>query len=234
MIFSEWKELSEKDQTTVYDMRLKSLQIGMGIAFRVPIPVVTYKNGLVTCKAPYANAEVRYTNDGSNPVASSPLYADAIHEFNFDKLKFRTFYKDLSSAVVPVEYENVGVWKTDPSLKPKQQTWDLTGLVDRPGIWYATFVPYDEMKTPASVSQVRIYEKGFAVSSDERISSTANVQRYRLPLYAFDNTKQYTLKALVQGKDSTLEGVLKIERSHYMEPAVGVSANANMILLFSE
>jgi len=31
MIFSEWKELSEKDQTTVYDMRLKSLQIGMSL-----------------------------------------------------------------------------------------------------------------------------------------------------------------------------------------------------------
>ncbi len=218
-----WDDFAQRMASAHYER-----MYNMGIAFRVPIPVVTYKNGWVTCKTPYANAEVRYTNDGSDPVASSPLYTDAIHEFNFDKLKFRTFYKDLSSAVVPVEYENVGVWKTDPSLKPKQQTWDLTGLVDRPGIWYATFVPYDEMKTPASVSQVRIYEKGFAVSSDERISSTANVQRYRLPLYAFDNTKQYTLKALVLGKDSTLEGVVKIERSHYMEPAVGVSANANM------
>lgn len=31
MIFSEWKELNEKDQTSVYDLRLKSLQVGMSL-----------------------------------------------------------------------------------------------------------------------------------------------------------------------------------------------------------
>ena len=103
----------------------------------------------------------------------------------------------------------------------------MTGLVDRPGIWYATFVPDLKINGSASVSQVRIYENGTAVSADDKLSSTDRMQRYRLPLFAFDKTKKYSLRAIVQGKES-VSGVVKIERSRYMEPAVGVSVNARL------
>jgi hexosaminidase len=199
----------------------------MGIAFRLPFPVATYKNGVVTATVPYPGAEVRYTDDGSEPNASSALYAMPIKEFNYEKLKFKTIYKTLSSVVVSPECENAGSWAADSAAKPKPRVWDLTGLVDRPGIWYATFVPGQTTKGSASVSQVRIYENGIAVAADDKMSSTDRTQRYRLPLFAFDKTKKYALKAIVQGKDS-VSGVVKIERSPYLEPAVGISVNANM------
>jgi hexosaminidase len=199
----------------------------MGIAFRVPFPMVTYKDGLVTAVAPYPGADVRYTVDGSEPNASSARYSGSVKEFNYEKLKFKTIYKDLASVAVSPECENVGNWVSDSVAKPKQQTWDLTGLVDRPGIWYATFVPDLKATGSASVSQVRIYENGTTVSVDDKSSSTDRMLRYRLPLFAFDKTKKYALKAIVQGKDS-VSGVVKIERSPYLEPAVGVSVNANL------
>ncbi len=199
----------------------------MGIAFRVSFPVVTYKNGVVTATTPYPGAEVRYTVDGGEPNASSALYAGPVQEFNYEKLKFKTIYKTLSSVAVSPECENVGGWASDSVTKPKPQVWDLTGLVDRPGIWYATFVPDLKINGSASVSQVRIYENGTAVSADDKLSSTDRMQRYRLPLFAFDKTKKYSLRAIVQGKES-VSGVVKIERSRYMEPAVGVSVNARL------
>ncbi|GAT61799.1 beta-N-acetylhexosaminidase [Paludibacter jiangxiensis] len=199
----------------------------MGIAFRVPFPVVTYKNELVTAVAPYPGAEVRYTVDGSEPNASSVRYSGPVKEFNYEKLKFKTIYKDLSSVAVSPECENVGGWVSDSAAKPKPQVWDLSGIVDRPGIWYATFVPDQPTKGSASVSQVRVYENGIAVASDDKATATERTQRYRLPLFAFDKTKKYSLKAIVQGKEN-VSGVVKIERSRCMEPAVGVSVNANL------
>ncbi|MBP1641236.1 MAG: putative beta-N-acetylglucosaminidase [Bacteroidetes bacterium] len=225
-----WTPQSQRNWSDFYQRLTAShfdRMYNMDIAFRVPPPVVTYKSNVVTATAPYSGAEVRYTNDGSEPNASSLIYMAPVREFYYEKLKFKTIYKTLSSVALSPECVNVGVWKADTAVKPKVQSWDLTGIVDRPGIWYATFIPDQTAKGSASVSQVRVYENDLAVSSDDKNSSTERTQRYRLPLFAFDKAKKYLLKAILQGKDS-VTGVVKIECSRYLEPAVGVSVNANL------
>jgi hexosaminidase len=199
----------------------------MGIAFRLPPPIALYKDGTVTVTLPYPDAEVRYTNDGSEPSPSSALYRQSIREFDYPRLKFKTFYKQLSSISILPECDTAGIWNTDGNTKPEAQTWPLSSVVDRAGIWYITFDPRKNSKEVASISQVRLYENNVIVASDERPSTTDRPVRYRLPLLAFDKTKTYTLKAFIKSDDA-LAGNVKVERSPYLEPATGISVNMNL------
>ena len=217
----KWEDFYQRLTSTHFE-RMYS----MGIAFRVPLPFPLYKNGIITVKLPYPEAEVRYTSDGNEPTKESKLYQSPISEFNYTKLKFRTFFKQLASATMIPECDEVGTWKTDSSAKPLLQEWYLAPIVDRGGIWYATFNQLNK-KGVATVSQVRLYENGVLVAADDRQTTTDRSMRYRLPLIAFDNTKKYTMKALLQSADS-LSGKVKMERSPYLEPTTGISVNVNL------
>lgn len=210
--------------TTVHFERMYN----MGIAFRVPPPVADYKNGEIFVTMPFEGADVRYTTDGSQPEATSPRYKSPITDFDYEKFRFRTFYRNMASIAMPAGCASPGMWNADMVIKPQVQSWNLAGIVDRPGIWYASFVPSAGTKGIASVSQVRIYENDVLVASDEHLATADGSQRYRLPLYAFDKSKQYTMKALVQGKTSVSSGSVTIERSPYQEPPVGVSVGVNL------
>jgi hexosaminidase len=201
----------------------------MGIAFRVPPPVVLYKNGTVTARLPYSNAEVRYTNDGSEPDSLSALYQAPIKEFDFTKLRFKTFYKQLSSVAIPPECDVAGTWKISGKAKPVEQEWNISPVFDRAGIWYANFEQEGNEKGVVSVSHVKLCENGVVVASDERLTTiTDRPVRYRLPALAYDKTKTYKLKATLQSETEGLSGNVKMERSPYLEPVTGVSVDMNL------
>ena len=225
-----WTQQSLRDWNGFYRRLTAShfdRMYNMGIAFRVPTPVALYKDGAVTVIPPYEGADVRFTTDGSEPVASSPKYISLVRESDYENFKCKTIFKDRSSIVMPVECVSPGTWSADTTSKPQVQEWNLSGIVDRPGVWYASFLPPLVTNSAAKVSQVRLCEDGVAIAFVERMSSTDLTLRYRLPLFAFDASKKYTLRALVQGKD-TLSGKVHVERSPYQEPPVGISTNLNL------
>ena len=71
----------------------------MGIAFRVAPPQVRYEDGLLEVKAPHPSAVVRYTSNGSAPVASSPLYRATIATESPENYRFATFFGDELSSI---------------------------------------------------------------------------------------------------------------------------------------
>lgn len=66
----------------------------MGIAFRVAPPDVTYDGQLLQVKPPHPSAVIRYTTDGSNPVASSPVCRGDIVTDSPDRFRFAAFFGD--------------------------------------------------------------------------------------------------------------------------------------------
>ncbi len=49
-----------------------------GYNFHVGLPGITVRDGYIIMNAPYPDVEIRYTLDGSEPTAESPLYTDPI------------------------------------------------------------------------------------------------------------------------------------------------------------
>ena len=78
----------------------------MGIAFRLPPPVVTYNDGALTAELPYPWAIVRYSADESEPTPLSPVYRGEIYTDKPVKYRFATFYKDELKSI-SVKPENV-------------------------------------------------------------------------------------------------------------------------------
>jgi N-acetyl-beta-hexosaminidase len=71
----------------------------MGIRFRIPAPEVD-EHGNVRC--PYPNMVVRYTFDGSEPTANSPVLTGPVVTDRPERLRFATFYNDIKSITVEV------------------------------------------------------------------------------------------------------------------------------------
>lgn len=81
--------------TTAHYHRLHN----MGIKFRLPFPEVVYENNVLKVTPPYKGAVVRYTSDGSEPVAGSPVYNSEIATDNPENFRFATFYKDCNQSI---------------------------------------------------------------------------------------------------------------------------------------
>jgi len=62
-----------------------------GIAYRIPLPSVRQSGEKITIVTPYENAQVRFTTDGSEPRANSPLYSQPFDLPQGAVLKMRTF-----------------------------------------------------------------------------------------------------------------------------------------------
>lgn len=65
-----------------------------GIAYRIPPPSARQSGSRVTITLPYENAQVRYTTDGSEPTAHSPVYQQPFELPPGAVLKMRTFRPD--------------------------------------------------------------------------------------------------------------------------------------------
>lgn len=71
----------------------------MGIKFRLPFPEVVYEDGKLVANIPYEGAVVRYTSDGSEPVATSQIYKGEIATAEPKNYRFATFYKDCNQSI---------------------------------------------------------------------------------------------------------------------------------------
>ncbi|MDP3437558.1 MAG: family 20 glycosylhydrolase [Bacteroidales bacterium] len=95
----EWDEFYSRMVSSHFERMFQ-----MGIAFRVPPPVVKYEQGVVKAQLPYPWAVVRYTTDETNPTIHSPVYRGEIITDKAHNFRFATFYRDeLVSLVVKPE-----------------------------------------------------------------------------------------------------------------------------------
>jgi hexosaminidase len=75
----------------------------MGIRFRIPPPKAEYINGCIAVEHPYSYMAIRYTSDGTEPHALSPLYMGPIDTNTPQLYKLAAFYKDdIKSTTVEV------------------------------------------------------------------------------------------------------------------------------------
>jgi hypothetical protein len=76
----------------------------MGIAFRVEPPKVMYEDAQLRVSLPYPSAVVRYTMDGTEPTATSPVVSGNIVTDAPEKFRFSTFFnRNLQSIAVGAE-----------------------------------------------------------------------------------------------------------------------------------
>ena len=78
--------------------------LAMGIAFRVEPPKVVYEDAQLKVTLPYPSAVVRYTMDGTEPTATSPVVSGNIVTDAPQKFRFSTFFgRGLHSVAVGAE-----------------------------------------------------------------------------------------------------------------------------------
>ena len=71
----------------------------MGIAFRLPMPDVTYNNNKLKVTLPYDWAIVRYTSDKTEPNQSSSIYCGEITTDSPENYRFATFYGTFDKSI---------------------------------------------------------------------------------------------------------------------------------------
>ena len=113
----------------------------MGIAFRVAPPEVTFDGQELQVRPPHPSAVVRYTMDGSAPVASSPVCRGAIVTDSPETFRFATFFGDgLSSIAVGASnidlYHYIEPEMTVESNFPLSEN-NLKALARRGGVGYS-------------------------------------------------------------------------------------------------
>lgn len=68
-----------------------------GIQFHLRQPGAVLKDGKVVMNSPYADAEIRYTLDGTDPTSESTLYTAPFYAGNAKQIRARLFYKGMHS-----------------------------------------------------------------------------------------------------------------------------------------
>lgn len=97
-----WTEQEKRDYDDFYYRLSKTHYdrlFNMGIAFRVAPPDVVYEDNVLKVSLPYNWAVVRYTTDGSEPVATSNIYRGDIVTHSPENFRFATFYKDVLKSI---------------------------------------------------------------------------------------------------------------------------------------
>ena len=132
-----WSAKEHKDYTNFYSRMVNKHYDrlhAMGIAFRVEPPKVVYEDAQLKVSLPYPSAVVRYTMDGTEPVATSNVYHGNIVTDAPEKFRFSTFFgRDLHSIAVSAENVQLHHYQTpkvsivtDMEFQPKTKLEDIT------------------------------------------------------------------------------------------------------------
>ena len=98
-----WEHLTGAEEQKVYNedlslfyAKLSDLELpyleSLGVNFRLPHPGIEVKEGLVYLNTPLRHASIRYTLDGTEPTASSPLWTEAVAVQAGQEVKAKLFF----------------------------------------------------------------------------------------------------------------------------------------------
>lgn len=113
----------------------------MGINFRVAPPDVTFDGQALQVRPPHPSAVIRYTMDGSVPVASSPVCRGDIVTDRPEKFRFAAFFGDGLSSIA-VGASNIELYHyIDPEMTVESNfplsAKNLESLAGRDGVGYS-------------------------------------------------------------------------------------------------
>ncbi len=204
-----------------------------GVTVRVPITDAVIRKGLIHILPPFANAEVRYTVDGSDPFDSdSVLVWDGKPiKGAGSKFRARTYLDGQPSPLhVGAKLESVGKWSSKiVKIEFEEQSFDLTGALDEPGVWRIGFRKTGG-KHHLAVSRVDVVIDGKVVARDIHEGGSADKGKYRfnindmIPASA-KVVARIRMKAESKGeKKIKTAGDITLEKSEYLEPTTVVSS----------
>ncbi|OYU99088.1 MAG: hypothetical protein CFE26_26395, partial [Verrucomicrobiales bacterium VVV1] len=200
------------------------------IAFRVPPPTATWKDGKARLIAPFPGADMRYTTDGSKPTAESTRYTADIAIEDPSKLRYVTLFQQRTSpAKNGAEREGFAKWTPQTVTADWKSTdFDATSAVVGDGIHRANF-QYNSGAKKLMIRKVELVRDGKVIATDSHEGETGSRSirnSYRLPVEGHRSGAKYILRAEIKadgGNDS--QGAISLERSSWLEPVVKVDTS---------
>lgn len=185
----------------------------MGIRFRMFPPEVSYHKGNIAVSAPIPGTVIRYTTDGQEPDASSPLYSKSIQDTIPEKYLFKAFYLGRGSgSVTPSVRREIHI----DSAATLTVTFPLHEMIDRNGLWYMGFpVPCDDvtvtrMEVASPDTTYTIIRHGWRINPF-----------HRMRLYTDARNRNGKLSVTLKNNDpKPCRLIFELAPSPYIEPAV--------------
>ncbi|RYX84127.1 hypothetical protein EON83_11485 [bacterium] len=199
--------------------------------FRVPVPdAVTLKAGVVQINVPFANAEVRYTFDGTIPTATSPRYSKpfVLDGRDAGRLRVRTFFDGRGSTlVVGAKAEPIGSWKEGQlKAEPVDLSYDATGNLASGGVWRAVFRRTGGDK-PLRLDKMVLLINGSPVAqaglAEIQNKGDRAVAKFTVPAVAA-NAKVSVIATLAAPEGDNVRGNITLVKSERLEPALTVTS----------
>lgn len=189
-----------------------------GYNFRVPTPLLDIKKqadgGIqVSATSPVEGGTVRYTLDGAEPTAESPVLDKPVRVARDDLFKTATFtavgrslvytYDDGSKKYA--QYGKlIGEWKSgEPGNgKPKEMTFDATGLINKNGEYLVTFL-YTGGEQRLDIDGIEVVKNDQqTVAKDIHHGTTGGTHKnntYTLKIDSYETGATFKIKAQVYG-----------------------------------
>ena len=202
--------------------------------YRIPVPDITVKRNsdksyTLTATCPVAGGIIRYTENGSTPTATSKPLKEPLTLANLSGFRAATFNstgKRQSLLFQHIDKPNkyakygtlVGKWKSGQvgNAKPKEVTFDATGLIDGNGRYTITFL-YTSGKFRLDIDGIKVVRNdtvhvdkdihhGFAGASHKNNTYKINVKNY-------ETGASFKIKAMIYGDQGTdTNGVVLIKK----------------------
>ncbi len=189
-----------------------------GYNFRMPTPLLDLqKEGdgsvKVSALSLVEGGIVRYTTDGSEPVASSPQLEQVVTVATGQSFKTATFVGDRHSLTYTYTDESqkyakygkqIGVWKSGQpgDGKPKEMVFDATGFINKNGQFIVTFV-YTEGHQRLDIDGIEVLKNDTeVVAKDIHYGSTGSVHKnnaYEIKIDSYETGATFKVKAQVYG-----------------------------------
>jgi hexosaminidase len=189
-----WSRKEDKNWDDFYARLTRShLQrlSNMGIAFRDFPPTAIYKDGSITVTPPYEGAVVRYDAEGNEPTTQSPLYTKPIQTKDYEKYLFRTFFNEYTvSPAVKVEKLPVANWNTS-KVEILNISENISGQVDKNGIWYLTFNPTEERTNNGVIRTVSLFENDKLIQTYSEEIALKSKPRLRFVIENYNEKNTY-------------------------------------------
>lgn len=200
-----------------------------GVSLRVPPVGATVRKGAILLRPPAGVAEVRYTLDGTDPLDSAtaarwngqPVTCPAA------AFRARAFVDGAAGPLrVGARPEPAGAWtKESAGAEFRAQTFDLTGVLDEPGVWRLRFVRTGGAQH-LLVRNVELLVNGAAAARDAHEGGTKERGMYRLEAPALPAGARVAVRAELRadsgGKKPDTAGQILLEKAGGLEPAARV------------
>jgi len=224
-----WSKKEDKNWDDFY-ARLTNSHLqrlaNMGIAFRDFPPIAIYENGSITVTPPYKEAVVRYDANGNEPTRQSPLYTNPIPTKEYENYQFRTFFdENAASPAINAMKPAIANWNTSKA-EVLNISKNISGNVDKNGIWYLTFDPTTDETTSGVLREISLFENDKLIKTYSEEISLKSKPRLRFLIENYNEKNMYRLDFIVDNKEEKESSAkVNFNCSPFLEPETKVTSS---------